>query len=128
MLIFPLKKQWYEKIKSGEKTVEYREMKIYWITRICNATQEWNYQNNYGCVMFESGTNEAVKGITKMTFIKKMPCILQNGYNPKTRLKADISKIEVVNGKYTDLAIDKPVYAIYLSNIRESSISEVKEC
>lgn len=25
-------------------------------------------------------------------------------------------------------AIDKPVYAIHLSNIRESSISEVKEC
>ena len=25
MLIFPLKKEWYEKIKSGEKTIEYRE-------------------------------------------------------------------------------------------------------
>ena len=127
MLIFPLKKHWYEKIKSGEKTVEYREMKIYWIKRICNATQEWNYQNNYTSVIFESETNEEVKGITKMTFIKKMPCILQNGYNPKTRLKADISKIEVVNGKYTDLAIDKSVYAIHLSNVRESSISEVEK-
>lgn len=123
MLIFPLKKQWYEKIKSGEKTVEYREMKLYWIKRILNATQEWNYQNNYASVMFDSGTIEEVKGITKITFIKKMPCILQNGYNPKTRLKADISKIEVVNGKYTDLAIDKPVYAIHLSNIRESSMN-----
>lgn len=29
MLIFPLKKEWYEKIKSGEKTVEYRELKPY---------------------------------------------------------------------------------------------------
>ena len=27
MLIFPLKKEWYEKIKSGEKTVEYRCVK-----------------------------------------------------------------------------------------------------
>ena len=119
MLIFPLKKQWYEKIKSGEKTIEYREVKLYWITRIGNATQEWNYQNNYASVIFESETNKEVKGITKMTFIKKMPCILQNGYNSKTRLKADISKIEVVNGKYTDLAIDKPVYAIYLTDVKE---------
>ena len=29
MLIFSLKKQRYEKIKSGEKTVEYREVKPY---------------------------------------------------------------------------------------------------
>lgn len=119
MLTFILKKKWYEKIKSGEKTVEYREVKLYWIKRICNATQEWNYQKNYASVMFESGTNDEVKGITKITFIKKMPCILQNGYNPKTRLKADISKIEIVNGKYTDLEIDKPVYAIHLSEIKE---------
>jgi len=34
MLIFPLKKQWYEKIKSGEKTIEYREVKPYWSKRI----------------------------------------------------------------------------------------------
>ena len=34
MLIFPLKKQWYDKIKSGEKTVEYREFKPYWTKRI----------------------------------------------------------------------------------------------
>lgn len=119
MLIFPLKKHWYEKIKSGEKTVEYREVKLYWTNRIINATQEWNYQNNYASVIFESETNERETRITKMTFIKKMPCILQNGYNPKTRLKADISKIEVVNGKYTDLAIDKPVYAIHLGNVKE---------
>ena len=33
MLIFPLKKEWYEKIKSGEKTIEYREVKPYWSKR-----------------------------------------------------------------------------------------------
>ena len=33
MLIFPLKKEWCEKIKSGEKTVEYRELKSYWSGR-----------------------------------------------------------------------------------------------
>lgn len=34
MLTFILKKEWYEKIKSGEKTVEYREVKPYWNLRI----------------------------------------------------------------------------------------------
>lgn len=27
MLVFSLKKEWFDKIKSGEKTVEYREVK-----------------------------------------------------------------------------------------------------
>lgn len=33
MLTFPLKRQWYDKIKSGEKTIEYREVKPYWASR-----------------------------------------------------------------------------------------------
>lgn len=37
MLTFNLKKEWFEKIKSGEKTHEYRQMTAYWITRINNA-------------------------------------------------------------------------------------------
>jgi hypothetical protein len=49
-----------------------------------------------------------------------MICKLQLGYNPKTRLNAIIKKIEVVDGKDTDLRIDAPVYAIHLSNIREA--------
>ena len=40
MLIFPLKKEWYEKIKSGEKMVEYREVKPYWTKRFYNETIE----------------------------------------------------------------------------------------
>lgn len=48
-----------------------------------------------------------------------MRCYLQLGYNPATRLKADITKIETINGKDTDLAIDKPVYAMHLSNVTE---------
>jgi hypothetical protein len=34
-------------------------------------------------------------------------------------LKACISKVEVVNGKNTDLKIDKPVYAIHLIDVKE---------
>ena len=72
MLIFPLKKQWYEKIKSVEKTVEYREVKLYWINRITNAVQDWNYQNNYASVMFESGTNEEVNSGASKKAIEKL--------------------------------------------------------
>lgn len=89
MLIFPLKKEWYEKIKNGEKTVEYREVKDYWRKRL-TLNIHLLKQSGYKCI-----------------------CFMQLGYNPKTRLKAVISKIEIIDGKDTDLKIDKPVYAIH---------------
>lgn len=33
MLILPIKKKWFEMIKSGEKKEEYREIKSYWTSR-----------------------------------------------------------------------------------------------
>ena len=35
-LHLPLKAQWYEMIESGVKTEEYREIKPYWIKRLCD--------------------------------------------------------------------------------------------
>ncbi|MBD5434046.1 MAG: hypothetical protein HDR35_07125 [Treponema sp.] len=40
MLIFPLKKEWYEKIRSGEKRIEYREVKPYWYIRIIRELEK----------------------------------------------------------------------------------------
>lgn len=97
MQIFPLKKQWYEKIKSGEKTIEYREVKNYWRRR---------FYNEIGFFPEQAST------------MKPIPCKLRLGYT-KEYLKACISFIEVVDGKDTDLAIDKPVYAIHLADVKE---------
>ena len=36
MLILPIKKQWFNKILSGKKTEEYREIKPYYTTRFTN--------------------------------------------------------------------------------------------
>ena len=35
-LHLPLKAKWYEMIESGVKTEEYREIKPYWIKRLCD--------------------------------------------------------------------------------------------
>lgn len=45
-------------------------------------------------------------------------CLLRLGYT-KQYMTAFISEIEVINGKDTDLHIDKPVYAIHLTDVRE---------
>lgn len=47
-------------------------------------------------------------------------CYLQLGYNPKTRLRAFVEKVEIINGNNTDLHIDCPVYAIHLTDVKEN--------
>lgn len=106
MLVFPLKKKWYEKIRSGEKTIEYREVKPYWTRRLQRAE-------------FRGGGGHW--DLKKQLWIFdnfSAPCLLRLGYT-KNQLEAWITKLEIVDGKDTDLATDKPVYAIHLSAVKE---------
>lgn len=106
MLVFPLKKEWYEKIRSGEKTVEYREVKPYWTKRLQRA--------ECGAIDFHWDVEKQQYIFTKYS----APCVLQLGYK-KDQLEAWITKVEIVDGKDTDLHIDKPVYAIHLEDVKE---------
>ncbi len=108
MITFILKKEWYEKIKSGEKTIEYREVKPYWINRIAKE-----YENE----LFEDGILERVSQFYIFRGENHF-CKLRLGYTNKY-MTANITKIEILNGEDTDLHIDKPVYAIHLSEIKE---------
>lgn len=94
MLTFNLKKQWFDKIKSGEKTHEYREVKPYWKSRIYKPMIE----NNPYC---------------------EFVCGYPSKDDKSKRIKAKILSIHIIlNGKTTDLAIDKPVYDIEFKVIK----------
>lgn len=81
-----MKHHWFDKIKSGEKTVEYREIKKSWAARI--------YENGKQAVNL---------------------ALLSRDYSRKEQMLFEIEKIEVLtSGLETDLKISKPVYAIYL--------------
>ena len=121
MLTFILKKEWYEKIESGKKTVEYREVKLYWTKRIVL---------NFFRPMFGLYSPEEVfKKVSSLGFSQQfdtcnMPyCALRLGYTRKM-ITARISRIEVVDGKDTDLHIDKPVYAIHFMKILRDAKKE----
>lgn len=45
ILHLTLKKKWFDMIASGEKKEEYREVKRYWIQRLCDEVE---YETNYG--------------------------------------------------------------------------------
>lgn len=111
MLTFPLKKEWYEKIKSGEKTIEYREAKPYWTYRIGNELKRQ-------CAFAEDMELFYAFSRGHRIDIVNIDCVLRLGYTKKY-MTATIETIELINGKDTDLHIDKPVYAIHLADVRE---------
>lgn len=124
MLTFNLKKEWFEKIKSGEKTHEYRVMSEYWIRRIHPLEKEPKYVSKH--------MSDFYKNIpaTKFTyregglkFRNSDGIVFCLGYPSKDdkekRLYAKIKSICInVNGNYTDLKIDKPVFDIEFELIK----------
>lgn len=111
MLTFNLKKQWFDKIKNGEKTHEYREVTDYWTSRFENLLQ-----------------------IDYLTLGKKLCqericfCLGYPSKNDKSkRIYAVMRSLSIINGKTTDLAIDKPVYNIEFEVIKwQKKISQAE--
>lgn len=65
-LHLPLKKQWFDMIKSGEKKEEYRELSEYWESRIYNTP--YPPMKVYGFVEFSLGYPKKGDSERRMTF------------------------------------------------------------
>lgn len=100
MLTFNLKKQWFEKIKSGEKTHEYRELKPYWTIRL---KRELDFD-----------VTELRFGYPKLFRFQHDICFMNGMVSEaiKPRIYAKLKSIRIVGGLTTDLKIDKPVFDI----------------
>ena len=70
MLILPIKKKWFDMIKSGEKKEEYREIKPYWTTRLMNEMKK-NFRISTW-VLFRNGYRKDSPTI-------KCKCVLRKG-------------------------------------------------
>ncbi len=98
MLTFNLKKEWFEKIKSGEKTHEFREYNPYWIARINNFLKKNNYAFPMKCCF---------------------ACGYPNKLDKDKFLYAYVTNVQLVNGLNTDLKINKIVFNIWFELIEE---------
>lgn len=107
MLTFNVKKEWFNKIKSGEKTHEYREVKNYWYKRFFSEASSITIKNWYSYIENLAGASITFKcGYPKKDDKDKI-------------LKAKIKSIKIINGKSTDLKINKPVYDIEFELTKE---------
>ena len=124
MLTFNLKKEWFEKIKSGEKTHEYREVKPYWTTIFVKEFFRVNRKKHpYQFSIYEKGMVQFLRG-DKATYNNPKICFM-NGMlseEKRPRLYAKMKSITIKNGLETDLKINKPVYDIEFELISESEV------
>ena len=94
MLVFNLKKEWFEKIKAGNKTHEYRRYNDYWKKRIDKYV--WWYEGK--------------------------ECEFRLGYPKSTDkgkiLKGIIKRIVVIDGQDTDLKCKGKVFDIEFSLVK----------
>ena len=110
MLTFNLKKEWFEKIKSGEKTHEYREYKDYWRKRLENCIGD-----DFSATRLRFGNR----------IIIEKPCyiIFSCGYSSEKdknkRLKAKLISIRLMDGRESDLKIYRLVYDIEFALIEK---------
>ncbi len=97
MLTLPIKKKWFDMIKSGEKKEEYREIKDYYITRFMNEWKRNNRSFNFD-VLFRNGYSKnspSMKCNIELTLGKGKP---EWGANPyKTYYVLKILSVEEVN-------------------------------
>lgn len=114
-----LSDHWFEEIKSGRKTHEYRECKWFWINRLLNDRDD--KEQLYRFVIDDSDFIDVPSQLNETSSISKRFIYqydvveFRKAYrkNAETMLFF-IKKITIRNGKDTDLKIDKFVFDIEL--------------
>ena len=119
MLTFNLKKEWFDKIKSGEKTHEYREVKPYWIKRLSVLIDEYFFPS------LQEACNDGFNHIYHVGVIypTQKICFVCGYASKKDKEKILYAKVKRLSlyrtGKATDLEIDAPVFDIEFELIKE---------
>ena len=113
MLIFNVKKEWFEKIKSGEKTHEYREVKDYWTNRFVKEFFNIKKPNRKDFEIYKQGMIICLQNEYGY-FNKPLLCFMNGMFSEKVkpRIYAKMKSICIINGLNSDLKINKPVYDI----------------
>lgn len=121
MLTFNVKKKWFDKIKNGEKTHEYREVKDFWTDRFVKELfniDKKELKNHFNIIkkgmIIYLQKYKAVYNYPKICFMNGM-----FSEEKRPRIYAKMKSITITNGLNTDLKVNKPVYDIEFKLIKE---------
>ena len=127
MLTFNLKKEWFDKIKSGEKTHEYREVGVHWDKRVLNAVAR--YEHDPETARFQKGYMRhcMYPYYTNFSVSTEIPCCFKLGYPAKNEkekiLYGKVTRVSLCSNRKTnlqcDLKTENPVYDFEFELIKE---------
>lgn len=106
ILQLTLKREWYQKIASGEKKEEYREIKPYWAKRFVGS---WIYKGERKG-LFPDAKNTFMSGFDINSFQKYDVIIFMNGYGDVPTTIVEHKGIEVKEGNERWGALAKQFY------------------
>ena len=118
LLVFHLKKVWFDKIKSGEKTHEFRTVRL-WKKQICNYFISNGMSDSFKCCV-ENGRRIAfLLPQLQNDGLIELCCGYPSRNEKEKWLIAKIKAITInVPGLETDLKVDEPVFDIEFELIK----------
>lgn len=122
VIIFHLKKEWFDKFKSGEKTHEYRVMSLSWMKALRDNFVCFDVAKKFQ-IACESGQTEDFgnKYMHNKGYVR-LACGYP-GFNEKDRHRWMTAKIKTlltnIDGRMTDLEINEPVFDVELKDFKE---------
>lgn len=114
ILQLTLKKEWYQKIASGEKKEEYREIKPYWAKRFVGS---WTYKGKKKG-LFPDAKDTFMSGFDINHLQRYDAIIFLNGYGDVPTMIVEHDKTEIKQGNERWGALAKQFYfTLKLGNV-----------
>lgn len=113
ILHLPLKSEWYNLIESGTKTEEYREIKPYWIKRLC--TKETISKLNVDSISNDRKALMTLYGMNIIQFKNFNKVKFTYGYTKKS-MTFEVINITIGKGRKEWGAMDDLLFIIKLGN------------
>lgn len=109
MLILPIKRKWFDMIKSGEKKEEYREIKPYWSKRL---------NNEFDKMLKSIIPSNVERDLRK--YPQWLTVVFKNGYSRKCSIIKCKCKIRIGQGKVEwGAELDKEYYVLEILEVLE---------
>lgn len=107
MLTLPIKKKWFDMIKSGEKKEEYREIKPYWTKRLLTTDMDIDLERLKDQLRKEN------------SYLNKT-VIFRNGYRKDSSKIRCLVSINIKQGKLEwGAELNKEYYVLKILNVEE---------
>ena len=101
VLTLSVKKEWFDKILSGEKKEEYREIKPYWVARLYydrfgKLSAKIVKEVTYHIIKYGDTENFEAKNGIGVSFVPYTHVLFINGYgDDKPRIEKEIESIDI---------------------------------